>query len=76
MIIFFYKGLNRNPESEIPPSEFCPMSGDCDELGISNLAQMSLVKCYWMLQNARVTAFTMSELLRENQHKGQGGGGG
>ena len=26
-----------------------------------------------MLQNARVIAFTISELLRENQHKGQGG---
>ena len=32
---------------------------------------MSLVKCYWMLQNARVTAFTVSELLREN-HQGAG----
>ena len=28
---------------------------------------MSLIKCYWMLQNARVTAFTISELLREKQ---------
>ena len=28
-----------------------------------------------MLQNARVTAFTVSELLRENQ-QGWGGGGG
>ena len=27
-----------------------------------------------MLQNSRVTAFTVSELLRENQYK-QGGGG-
>ena len=26
-----------------------------------------LIKCYWMLQNARVTAFTVSEFLRENQ---------
>ena len=30
-------------------------------------AQMSLIKCYWILQNARVKAFTASELLRENQ---------
>ena len=29
---------------------------------------MSLIKYYCMLQNARVTAFTVSELLRENQH--------
>ena len=28
---------------------------------------MSLTKCYWMLQNARVIAFIVSELLRENQ---------
>ena len=27
-----------------------------------------------MLQNAKVTAFTVSELLRENQHGGGGGG--
>ena len=29
-----------------------------------------------MLQNARVTAFTVSELLRENQQDGGGGRGG
>ena len=28
-----------------------------------------------MLQNTRVTAFTISELLRENQQVGEGGGG-
>ena len=61
-------------KSEIPPSEFCPISGDWGELWIPNLAQMSLIKCYWMLQNARVTAFTVSELLREYQ-KGGGRGG-
>ena len=67
MTIFFYKGLTGNPESEIPSSEFCPISGDWGELGIPNLARMSLIKCYWMLQNSRVTAFTVLELLRENQ---------
>ena len=49
------------------PSEFCPISGDLSELGKPNLAWSSLIKCYWILQNARVTAFTVSELLRENQ---------
>ena len=29
---------------------------------------MSLIKFYGMLLNARVTAFTVSELLRENKH--------
>ena len=52
---------------EIPPSEFCPISGDWGELWIPNLAQMSLIECYWMLQNSRVTAFTNFELLRANQ---------
>ena len=54
-------------KSEIPPSEFCPISGDWDKLEISHLAQMSLMICYQMLQNAGVTAFTDFELLRENQ---------
>ena len=34
------------------------------------------MKCHWMLPNTRVTAFTVSELLRENQHEGEGGWGG
>ena len=54
-------------KSEIPPSEFYQISGEWGELGIPNLAQMFLIKCYWMMQNASVTAFTVSELLRENQ---------
>ena len=53
-------------KSEIPPSEFCPISRDWEELWILNLAQMALIKCYWMLQNFKVTAFTVFELLREN----------
>ena len=69
MTIFFYKGLTRNPE--IPPSEFCPISGDWGELWIPNLARMSLIEFYWMLQNSRVTAFTAFE-LRENQLWGEG----
>ena len=67
MIIFFYKGLPRNPEFGNVPSDFCLISGDWDELGIPHLAQISLMKCYYMLQKAMVTAFTVSELLRENQ---------
>ena len=52
---------------EIPSSEFCPISGDW----IPNLAWAFLIKFYWMLQNARVTAFTVSELLKENQQGGK-----
>ena len=53
-------------KSEIPPSEFCSISGDWEKQGILNLARTSLIKCYWMLQNERVITFTVSELLREN----------
>ena len=58
-------------KSEIPPSGFCPISGDWGELWIPNLARMSLIECYWMLQNSRVTTFTVFELLRENQLRGR-----
>ena len=56
-------------KSEILLSEFCPITGNWNKLGIPNLAQMSLMKYYEMLENARVAAFTISELLRENQLK-------
>ena len=49
-------------------SGICPISAEWGELGIPNLAWISLMKCYWMLQNTRVTAFTISESLKENQH--------
>ena len=44
---------------EIPLFEFFPISEDWDELGIPDVAGMSLIKCYWMLQNASVAAFTV-----------------
>ena len=56
-------------KSEIAPSEFCPIPGDWGELCTPNLTHMSLIKCYWMLQNVRFTAFTVSELLRLNQQE-------
>ena len=50
---------------------------------IPTLARISLIKFYRILQNARVTAFTVSELLMENQQwvgcvcgGGEGGEGG
>ena len=54
-------------KSEIRSSEFCPISGDWNELWIPNLARMSLIEYCWMLHNSRVTTFTVFELLRENQ---------
>ena len=60
----FMRGWPEIWRSKIPPSLFYPVSGDQSKLGLPNLAQMFLIKCYWKLQNARVTAFTVSELLR------------
>ena len=57
--------------SEKIPSEFCPVSGDWGEWRTPNLARTSLIKCYWILQNPRVTTLTVSELLRENQQGGK-----
>ena len=58
-------------KSEIPSSEFCPISGDWGKLWIPNLARISLIECYWMLQNSSVTALTVFELLRKNQVEGK-----
>ena len=66
----FIKDWQEIRKSEIPLYEFCPISGDWGELWIPNLARMSLTECYWMHQNSRVTAFTVFELLRENQRTG------
>ena len=64
----------------MPTSESFPIFGDWGELWIPHLARRSLIECYSMLQNSRVTAFTVFELLRENQLVcvcvGGGGGGG
>ena len=63
---FFYKGVTTNLETGNTPVWICPISGDWGMLVVPNLARRFLMKCYWMLQNARVTVFTISELLREN----------
>ena len=49
---------------EISPSEFWPISGDWGNLWIPNLTRMSLIECYWMLQNSRVTAFTVFLVIK------------
>ena len=67
MTIFFIRDWPEIRKSEIPPSEFFPISRDWDELWIPNLPRMFLIECYLMLQNSRVTAFFVFELLRENQ---------
>ena len=70
MTIYFVRDWPEIQKLKIPPSEFCPISGDWGMLEIPNLVGMFLMKCYWMLQNVRVTSFSISELLRENQQRG------
>ena len=68
MIIFFHNELTRNLEIGKSSYEFFPISGDWSKLETPNLARVSLMKYYYMLQKDNVTAFTISELLRENKH--------
>ena len=56
---------------QMPPSEFWPTFGDWDELGIPNLAQMTLIKSYWMLENAM--NFVVSECFWLIKGKPTGG---
>ena len=48
MKIFFCKGLVKNSKTGIPPSEFCPISGDWGELDIKS----GMNVCNKMLLNA------------------------
>ena len=63
MTIFLYKGLIRNMEIEDNRTDFRAISGDWGKLGIPNLAQMSIKKCYWIQKNPMVTAFTDYEFM-------------
>ena len=75
MTIFFYKGLEieRNAEigSALVWSEFSSISGDSGELRIPNLARMSLIKCYWILQGYSYNRFWV---IKGNQQGGGEGG--
>ena len=67
MTISVYKGLTRNLEIRNTPVWFLP---NIWRLGWVRNTKFgtSLIRCYWILKNGRLTAFTVSELLREN-HK-------
>ena len=67
MTISFYKWLTRNLEIRNAPVWVLRNIYSWGKLEIPNLAWTSLIKCYWMLQNARVATFTVSELFREYQ---------
>ena len=58
-------------KSEIPSSEL-PNIWRLEQVGDTKFStNVSNKMCCWMLQNVRVTAFTVSELLRENQKGGK-----
>ena len=63
--IFVDKGLTRNPEIENTPIWVLPNIWKMGQVRGTVLVEMSLIKCYWMIKNASVTAFTVFELLRE-----------
>ena len=54
--LWHFSFIKNGPEirnSESPPSEFCPISGDWGKIGITKQKQ----KVYWILQNTSVTVF-------------------
>ena len=57
--------------SEITPSEFFPISGDCSELGIPNLTGTSLIKC-WNAKKCQRCNFDPFWVIKG---KSTGGGG-
>ena len=70
MTIFFYKELTRNPEIGNNPVWVLPNFWRLGQVMSTKFGTMSLIECYWMLQNSRVAAFTVFDLLRENQLPG------
>ena len=63
---YFLRDWAEIRKSDTSPSEFCPISGGLNKLEIQNFARVFLIKCNKMVQNARITAFTVSELLSKN----------
>ena len=63
MTIFFQEGLTRNPEIGNTLVWVLPNIWRLWWItkGIANLAQTSLIKCYWMLQNASVIWLRMGK---------------
>ena len=59
----FIRNWSEIRKSEIPPSDFYPISGDRGKLGKPSLARTS-TECFKI---PGFKAFTVSELLRENQ---------
>ena len=63
MTIFIYMGLTRN--TRVLPNIWRLRQVRDTRFNTNKNVTVSLIKCYWMLHNIRVTAFTVSELLRK-----------
>ena len=72
MKVFFYKGLNRNPEIRITPFYFLSNIWRQGRFRNTSFGTNVSNKKFLDRVNASVIAFTVSELLRENQ-QGMGG---
>ena len=68
MTISLYKGLTRNPEIGNTPVWVLP---NIWRIGQVRQTKFGTNVSYKILQNFRVTAFTVFELLRENQQDGE-----
>ena len=74
MTIFVYKGLSRNPEIRNTPVWVSSNIWTLGQVRDTKFGKNVSMKSYWMLQNVRYAAFTVSELLKENQRRvGEGG---
>ena len=67
--IGIYKGLSRNPEIGNVLVSVFPKIWKLRQVRDKNLARIFLMKCYYMLQNTRATAFTVFELLRKKPQR-------
>ena len=65
MTIFFYKRLTRNLEIRNTTICVSPNIWILGQLRDTKFGTNVLMNCYWILQNARVTAFVASEFSRE-----------
>ena len=67
LAIFVYKGLTRSPKIGNSPVWILPNILRLGRVRKTKSGTNVSKKSYWMLQNARVTALTVSELLKEKQ---------
>ena len=70
MKIPFYEWLTRNLVIGNTTVWALQLSVDWSELGVPNVEGTSVIKCYWMLQNARVTFFTCFWVIKWKPPRG------